>query len=148
MHSYYFVFSKVIIVVLILSLFSCGKKEGSSSSAATSSSQASCTPKRMAEFKSNDNQKVIPKEINFGLTDFLGTNTTLTALSFVSGVTPTRVPLLVVRVQYSNVTFQSNEATWANKIFGTGLKVEGNFYSLNTFDHAFHRPMLQIHYLD
>ena len=133
MHSYYFVFSKVIIVVLILSLFSCGKKEGSSSSAATSSSQASCTPKRMAEFKSNDNQEEISKKIKFGLTDLLGTNTTLTASSFVSGVTPTRVPLLVVRVQYSNVTFQSNEATWANKIFGTGNGQLNEFLDETTY---------------
>ena len=31
----------------------------------------------------------------------------------------TKVPLLVVRVQYANATFQSSETTWADKIFGT-----------------------------
>lgn len=31
----------------------------------------------------------------------------------------TKVPLLVVRVQYANATFQSNETTWADKMFGT-----------------------------
>jgi M6 family metalloprotease-like protein len=31
----------------------------------------------------------------------------------------TKVPLLVVRVQYANATFQSSETIWADKIFGT-----------------------------
>lgn len=34
-----------------------------------------------------------------------------------------------------------------NKTFGTGLKVDGNFYSLSAYENAFHRPMLRAHYL-
>ncbi len=43
--------------------------------------------------------------------DISGVNRTLTA--------STKVPLLVVRVQYADATFQSNETTWADKMFGT-----------------------------
>lgn len=38
-------------------------------------------------------------------------NSTLTA--------STKIPLLVVRVQYNNACFNSDETTWANKMFGT-----------------------------
>ncbi len=44
---------------------------------------------------------------------------TVTCASSRSLTASTKVPLLVVRVQYSNATFQSSETIWADKIFGT-----------------------------
>ena len=82
MHSYYFVFPKIIIFIIILSLFSCAKKKGTSSSSATASSQtSSCTPKRMIAYKSDENQKIISKKIKLEVTDRLAINKTLTASS-------------------------------------------------------------------
>ena len=46
-----------------------------------------------------------------GTTDTCATNRSLTAT--------TKIPLLLVRVQYADATFQSSETTWADKIFGT-----------------------------
>ena len=47
------------------------------------------------------------------------TSSTVTCASSRALTATTKVPLLVVRVQYANATFQSNETTWADKIFGT-----------------------------
>ena len=49
------------------------------------------------------------------------TSSTVTCASSRTQINPssTKVPLLVVRVQYANATFQSSETTWADKMFGT-----------------------------
>ena len=47
------------------------------------------------------------------------TSSTVTCASSRTLTATTKVPLLVVRVQYANATFQSNETTWADKMFGT-----------------------------
>ena len=44
---------------------------------------------------------------------------TVTCASSRALTASTKVPLLVVRVQYANATFQSSETIWADKIFGT-----------------------------
>ena len=88
-------FRKHFILILILStslllfLLSCSKKEKESSS--TSSTPCYTTT------PSNKGSCI--------------TNSTLTA--------STKVPLLMVRVQYNNACFNSDETTWANKMFGT-----------------------------
>jgi len=79
----------ILIVSLLLFLISCSKKEEESSS--TSSSPCyTTTPSNKGSCLSNS---------------------TLTA--------STKVPLLLVRVQYNNACFSSDETTWANKMFGT-----------------------------
>ncbi len=79
----------ILIVSLLLFLISCSKKEEESSS--TSSSPCyTTTPSNKGSCSSIS---------------------TLTA--------STKVPLLLVRVQYNNACFSSDETTWANKIFGT-----------------------------
>ena len=79
----------ILIVSLLLFLISCSKKEEESSS--TSSSPCyTTTPSDKGSCSSNN---------------------TLTA--------STKVPLLMVRVQYNNACFSSDETTWANKMFGT-----------------------------
>ena len=47
------------------------------------------------------------------------TSSTSTCASSRTLTASTKVPLLVVRVQYANATFQSSETTWADKMFGT-----------------------------
>jgi len=47
------------------------------------------------------------------------TSSTVTCASSRTLTASTKVPLLVVRVQYANATFQSSETTWADKMFGT-----------------------------
>jgi len=79
----------ILIVSLLLFLISCSKKETESSS--TSSSPC---------------YTITPSDKGSCLS-----NSTLTA--------STKVPLLVVRVQYNNACFSSDETTWANKMFGT-----------------------------
>ena len=79
----------ILIVSLLLFLISCSKKKEESSS--TSSSPCyTTTPSDKGSCSSNN---------------------TLTA--------STKVPLLMVRVQYNNACFSSDETTWANKMFGT-----------------------------
>jgi len=79
----------ILIVSLLLFLISCSKKKEESSS--TSSSPCyTTTPSNKGSCSSNS---------------------TLTA--------STKVPLLMVRVQYNNACFSSDETTWANKMFGT-----------------------------
>ena len=79
----------ILIVSLLLFLISCSKKETESSS--TSSSPC---------------YTITPSDKGSCLS-----NSTLTA--------STKVPLLMVRVQYNNACFSSDETTWANKMFGT-----------------------------
>ena len=45
----------------------------------------------------------------------------------------TKVPLLVVRVQYANATFQSNETTWADKMFGTSEGQMNHYLNETTY---------------
>ena len=79
----------ILIVSLLLFLISCSKKEEESSS--TSSSPC---------YTTTPSDKGSCSSIS-----------TLTA--------STKVPLLLVRVQYNNACFSSDETTWANKMFGT-----------------------------
>jgi len=79
----------ILIVSLLLFLISCSKKEEDSSS--TSSSPC---------YTTTPSDKGSCSSIS-----------TLTA--------STKVPLLMVRVQYNNACFSSDETTWANKMFGT-----------------------------
>ena len=58
--------------------------------------------------------------------DFSGVNRTLTA--------STKVPLLLVRVQYANATFQSSETTWADKIFGTSDGQMNHYLAETTYN--------------
>ena len=58
--------------------------------------------------------------------DFSGLNRTLTA--------STKVPLLVVRVQYADATFQSNETSWADKIFGTSDGQMNHYLAETTYN--------------
>ena len=81
----------ILIVSLLLFLISCSKKEEESSS--TSSSPSPC-------YTTTPSNKGSCSSIS-----------TLTA--------STKVPLLLVRVQYNNACFSSDETTWANKMFGT-----------------------------
>ena len=79
----------ILISSLLLLLISCSKKKEESSS--TSSSPCyTTTPSNKGSCSSNN---------------------TLTA--------STKVPLLLVRVQYNNACFSSDETTWSNKMFGT-----------------------------
>ena len=58
--------------------------------------------------------------------DFSGLNRTLTA--------STKVPLLVVRVQYADATFQSSETSWADKIFGTSDGQMNHYLAETTYN--------------
>jgi len=58
--------------------------------------------------------------------DFSGVNRTLTA--------STKVPLLVVRVQYADATFQSIETSWADKIFGTSDGQMNHYLAETTYN--------------
>ena len=58
--------------------------------------------------------------------DFSGVNRTLTA--------STKVPLLVVRVQYADATFQSSETSWADKIFGTSDGQMNHYLAETTYN--------------
>jgi len=49
----------------------------------------------------------------------VSSSSTVTCASSRTLSASTKVPLLVVRVQYANATFQSSETIWADKIFGT-----------------------------
>jgi len=79
----------ILIVSLLLFLISCSKKEEDSSS----TSSYPC-------YTTTPSDKGSCSSIS-----------TLTA--------STKVPLLMVRVQYNNACFSSDETTWANKMFGT-----------------------------
>ena len=45
----------------------------------------------------------------------------------------TKVPLLMVRVQYDNACFKSDETTWANKMFGTNEGQMNHFMAETTY---------------
>ena len=98
----------ILIVSLLLFLISCSNKKEESSS---TSSTVTCVPKGTSTSVTKSSHKVETKRSKNSLMDFSGLNRTLTA--------STKVPLLVVRVQYADATFQSNETSWADKIFGT-----------------------------
>ena len=93
----------ILIVSLLLFLISCSKKKEESSS--TSSSPCyTTTPSDKGSCSSNN---------------------TLTA--------STKVPLLMVRVQYNNACFSSDETTWANKMFGTSDGQMNHYLSETTY---------------
>ena len=93
----------ILSVSLLLFLISCSKKEDESSS--TSSSPCyTTTPSNKGSCSSNN---------------------TLTA--------STKVPLLLVRVQYNNACFSSDETTWANKMFGTSDGQMNHYLSETTY---------------
>lgn len=46
----------------------------------------------------------------------------------------TKVPLLMVRVQYNNACFNSDETTWASKMFGTSDKQMNHYLAETTYN--------------
>ena len=114
----------ILIVSLLLFLISCSKKEEYSSSTFTQSS--TCVPKRTFTSVTKSSHKVETKRSKNSLMDFSGLNRTLTA--------STKVPLLVVRVQYADATFQSNETSWADKIFGTSDGQMNHYLAETTYN--------------
>jgi len=103
----------ILIVSLLLFLISCSKKEEESSS--TSSSPCyTTTPSNKGSCLSNS---------------------TLTA--------STKVPLLLVRVQYNNACFSSDETTWANKMFGTSDGQMNHYLAETTYSKYQFTPALE-----
>ncbi len=100
-------FGIVFLILLLPSLFllSCSKKEESNGSS-TSSTPCYTT-----------------KPYSKGSCDV---NSTLTA--------STKVPLLMVRVQYNNACFSSDETTWANKMFGTSDGQMNHYLAETTYN--------------
>ena len=45
-----------------------------------------------------------------------------------------QIPLLVVRVQYNNSCFNSDETTWANKMFGTAEGQMNHYMAETTYN--------------
>jgi M6 family metalloprotease-like protein len=113
----------ILIVSLLLFLISCSKKKEESSS---TSSTVTCVPKRTFTSVTKSSHKVETKRSKNSLMDFSGLNRTLTA--------STKVPLLVVRVQYADATFQSNETSWADKIFGTSDGQMNHYLAETTYN--------------
>jgi len=102
----YFGIAFLLLLLTILFLFSCSKKEKSSSS--SSSSSSSCYTTTPSDKGS------------------CTVNSTLTA--------STKVPLLMVRVQYNNACFSSDETTWASKMFGTSDGQMNHYLAETTYD--------------
>ena len=115
----------ILIVSLLLFLISCSKKEEYSSSTFTQSSMCGVS-KRTFTSVTKSSLKVETKRSKNSLMDFSGANRTLTA--------STKVPLLVVRVQYADATFQSNETSWADKIFGTSDGQMNHYLAETTYN--------------
>ena len=61
------------------------------------------------------------------------TSSTFTCASSRTLTASTKVPLLVVRGQYANATFQSNETTWADKVFGTSDGQLNHYFDETTY---------------
>jgi len=79
------------------------------------------------------------KKEEFGNTDSgSGTSTLGDSIS-----ANTKVPLLVVRVQFANVTFQSDATTWANKIFGTSDGQLNHYFSETTYSNYAFTPVTE-----
>ena len=100
----------ILSVSLLLLLISCSKKDDESSS--TSSSPCYTTA---------------PSDKGSCLS-----NSTLTA--------STKVPLLLVRVQYNNACFSSDETTWANKMFGTSDGQMNHYLAETTYSKYQFKP--------
>ena len=94
----------ILFVSLLLFILSCSKKEEEASS--TSSSPCYTTT------PSDKGSCTV--------------NSTLTA--------STKIPLLVVRVQYNNACFNSDETTWASKMFGTSDGQMNHYLAETTYD--------------
>ncbi len=56
-----------------------------------------------------------------------------------------KVPLLMVRVQYNNACFNSDETTWANKIFGTSEGQLNNYLYETTYNNYQFSPASESH---
>ena len=106
-------FFLILIVSLLLFLISCSKKKDESSS--TSSTPCYTT-------KPSDKGSC-------------SSNSTLTA--------STEVPLLMVRVQYNNACFTSDETTWANKMFGTSDGQMNHYLAETTYSKYQFTPALE-----
>ena len=115
----------ILFVSPLLFLLSCGEKEKSSSNN-TSTQSSTCVPKRTSTSITKSSHKVQTKRSKNSLMAFSGSNRTLTA--------STIVPLLVVRVQYANATFQSSQTTWADKIFGTSEGQLNHYMAETTYN--------------
>ena len=103
----YFSIVFLLLFLPIFFIFSCSRKEKSNSSSSSSPISSPCyttTPSDKGSCSSNS---------------------TLTA--------STKVPLLLVRVQYKNACFSSNETTWANKMFGTSDGQMNNYLAETTY---------------
>ncbi len=94
----------ILFVSLLLFIISCSKKEED----ASSSSSSPCYTTTPSDKGS------------------CTVNSTLTA--------STKIPLLVVRVQYNNACFNSDETTWASKMFGTSEGQMNHYLAETTYD--------------
>ena len=71
------------------------------------------------------------------------TSSTVTCASSRTLTASTKVPLLVVRVQYANATFQSNETTWADKMFGTSDGQLNHYLDETTYSNYQFKPAIE-----
>jgi len=69
------------------------------------------------------------------------TSSTVTCASSRTLTASTKVPLLVVRVQYANATFQSSETTWADKVFGTSDGQLNHYFDETTYSNYQFMPV-------
>ena len=75
--------------------------------------------------------------------DSSSTSSTVTCASSRTLTASTKVPLLVVRVQYANATFQSNETTWADKMFGTSDGQLNHYLDETTYSNYQFKPAIE-----
>jgi len=125
----------ILFVSPLLFSLSCSKKEEESSSSSTSTQSSTCVSKRTFTSVTKSSHKVETKRSKNSLMDFSGVNRTLTA--------STKVPLLVVRVQYADATFQSSETSWANKIFGTSDGQMNHYLAETTYNKLQFTPITE-----
>jgi M6 family metalloprotease-like protein len=125
----------ILFVSPLLFSLSCSKKEEESSSSSTSTQSSTCVSKRTFTSVTKSSHKVETKRSKNSLMDFSGLNRTLTA--------STKVPLLVVRVQYADATFQSSETSWANKIFGTSDGQMNHYLAETTYNKLQFNPITE-----
>ena len=71
------------------------------------------------------------------------TSSTVTCASSRTLTATTMVPLLVVRVQYANATFQSSETTWADKMFGTSDGQLNHYLDETTYSNYQFKPTIE-----
>jgi len=71
------------------------------------------------------------------------TTATVTCASSRSLTASTKVPLLLVRVQYADATFQSSETTWADKMFGTSDGQMNDYLNETTYGNYQFTPVAE-----